>query len=75
MYHRVSLQPVCVEKMSCPNGPSKLPDSVKVGHRISGLSVREKEGIVDLLIRYSLSILPSLKDEGCAEYGRYCKDH
>ena len=24
MYHRLSLRPVCVDKMSCPFGPSNL---------------------------------------------------
>ena len=48
---------------------------MKVGQILSALSVREKEGIVDLLVLCSVSILPSLKAEDWVEYGRYCKDH
>ena len=48
---------------------------MKVGQRLSALSVREKEGIVDHLVHCSVSILPSLKAEGRVEYGRYPKDH
>ena len=40
---------------------------MKIRHRLSGLSVREKEGIVDLLVHCLVSILPSLKAEGCGE--------
>ena len=45
---------------------------MKVGHRLSALSVREMDGIIELLVRCSVSILPSLKAECCGEYGRYC---
>ena len=48
---------------------------MKVGQRLSAISVREKEGIVDCLVLCSVSIIPSLKAEGWVEYGRYPKDH
>ena len=49
---------------------------MKVGYRLSVLSVREKEGIVDCLVHcQSVSILPSLKAEAWVEYGRHPKDH
>ena len=48
------------------------PNCVKIGHRLSALSVREKEGIVNILVHCSVSILVSLKAEGWVEYGRYC---
>ena len=48
---------------------------MKIGQRLSALFVREIEGFVDLLVRCSVSILPSLKAEGCGEYGRHPKDH
>ena len=48
---------------------------MKAEHRLSALSVREKEEIVNLLVHCSVSILPSLKAEGLVEYGRYRKDH
>ena len=34
---------------------------MKIRHSLSGLSVREKEGVVDLLVHCVVSILPSLK--------------
>ena len=46
------------------------PNSVKVEQRLSTLSVREDEGIVNLLVYCSVSILLSLKAEGWVEYGR-----
>ena len=48
---------------------------MKVGQRLSALSIKEKEEIVDSLVHCSVSILPSLKAEGWVEYGRYSKDH
>ena len=35
-----------------------LPDGVKVGHRILGLSASETEGIVDLLVSCSVYFWP-----------------
>ena len=37
---------------------------MKVGQRLSALSVREMEGVIDLLVHCSVSIFPSLKAEG-----------
>ena len=48
---------------------------MKVVQRLSALSVREKEEIVNLLVHCSVSILPSFKAECWVEYGRYSKDH
>ena len=45
---------------------------MKVGQR---LSAREMEGVIDLLVRCSVSIFLSLKAEGWVEYGRYPKDY
>ena len=42
---------------------------MKVRQRLSALSVREMEGVIDLLVHCSVSILPSMKAEGCGEYG------
>ena len=51
--------------MSCPYGQSNL----------TALCIREKEGIVDVLVHCSVSILSSLKADDCGEFGRYCKDY
>ena len=50
------------------------PNSVKVCHRLSALFIREKEGIVNVLVHCSVSVVLSLKAEGWVEYGRYRKD-
>ena len=47
---------------------------MKVCHRLSALFIREKEGIVNVLVHCSVSVVLSLKAEGWVEYGRYSKD-
>ena len=47
---------------------------MKVCHRLSALFIREKEGIVNVLVYCSVSVVLSLKAEGWVEYGRYRKD-
>ena len=47
---------------------------MNVRHKISALFIREKEGIVNVLVRCSVSILLLLKADGWVEYGRYRYD-
>ena len=47
---------------------------MNVRHKISALFIREKEGIVNVLVHCSVSVVLSLKAEGWVEYGRYRKD-
>ena len=42
---------------------------MKVRQRLSALFIREKEGVIDLVVHCSVSILSSLKAERCGEYG------
>ena len=50
------------------------PNSVKVMHRLSALFIREKEGIVNVLVHCSVSVVLLLKADGWVEYGRYRYD-
>ena len=47
---------------------------MNVRHRISALFIREKEGIVNVLVHCSVSVVLSLKAEGWVENDRYRKD-
>ena len=49
-------------------------NSVNVCHRLSAPFIREKEGIVNVLVHCSVSVVLLLKAEGWVEYGRYRKD-
>ena len=47
---------------------------MKVCHRLSALFIREKDGIINVLVHCSVSVVLSLKAEGWVENGRHHKD-